>query len=238
MSADAAPLRFHVVHAPKAGNTEAEYEDAFAALPERGRFAVADGASESSFAQRWAELLVQEFVARPWKSGRDEAWLGPLQKKWAGEVDALALPWYAAEKRAQGAYATFLGLVLKPGRWLAIAVGDCCLFHLRGGELQRLFPMQESSEFSNRPALLCSRQTAPLPTIARAGGTWRPGDRFFAMSDALAHWFLYTWEQRERPWEHLAPLVEEGPEFRRWLNEKRDSKAIRNDDVTLLTIDP
>jgi hypothetical protein len=42
----------------KDGNRPDEYEDAFAGNPKVGRFAVADGASESSFAALWAKLLV------------------------------------------------------------------------------------------------------------------------------------------------------------------------------------
>ena len=48
--------------APKSGNTASEYEDAYAVKPEALRFAVADGASETSFARQWAELLVEGFV--------------------------------------------------------------------------------------------------------------------------------------------------------------------------------
>ena len=50
---------------PKAGNTEDEYEDALSPKKTQGklerkfpRFAVADGATESSFSGLWAQLLV------------------------------------------------------------------------------------------------------------------------------------------------------------------------------------
>jgi hypothetical protein len=50
---------------PKAGNSADEYEDAFDySLAER-RFAIADGATESSFAKRWARSLVQGFTDSP-----------------------------------------------------------------------------------------------------------------------------------------------------------------------------
>src|SRR5436309_5977268 len=51
--------------APKAGNAAHEYEDAFALEAAALRFAVADGASETSFARQWAELLVDRFVHEP-----------------------------------------------------------------------------------------------------------------------------------------------------------------------------
>ena len=42
--AHSCPLPWRVLSAPKRGHTDAEYEDAWAANPRTGRFAVADGA--------------------------------------------------------------------------------------------------------------------------------------------------------------------------------------------------
>ena len=47
---------------PKRGHSADEFEDAFAFDPAAGRYAVADGASESSFAGLWARLLVEGFI--------------------------------------------------------------------------------------------------------------------------------------------------------------------------------
>ena len=94
-----------------AATRRTEYEDAFAGDAERGRFAVADGASESSFAATWAKLLAEGFVAaaegKPW---HELDWLTPRRQQWVAEVDGLPLPWYAEDKREQGAYATLLGV--------------------------------------------------------------------------------------------------------------------------------
>src|SRR4051812_41117456 len=106
------PIPWRAFHVAKHGNSHDEYEDAFAADAETGRFAIADGASESSFAGLWARLLVQGFVHPVLTDGPPD-WLAPLRKRWAKEVDALELPWYAEEKREQGAHATFLGVLLK-----------------------------------------------------------------------------------------------------------------------------
>ena len=50
---------------PKAGNTAEEYEDAFDYSIAERRFAIADGATETSFSRRWARSLVQAFTASP-----------------------------------------------------------------------------------------------------------------------------------------------------------------------------
>lgn len=98
---------------PRKGNSPAEYEDAASAADAAGRYAVADGASESCFARSWAELLVEGFVDQG--SGRADGWseiIPGLQRRWDADVGRRELPWYAQRGVQQGAFATFLGLVL------------------------------------------------------------------------------------------------------------------------------
>lgn len=99
---------------PKLGNTEDEYEDASAFSASAGRFAISDGATESSFADRWARSLVQHFTEDPPPSpdaGPALAqWLVPLQQAWQSGIPWATLPWYAEEKARDGAFASFLGL--------------------------------------------------------------------------------------------------------------------------------
>src|SRR5947209_19228121 len=106
--ADLSP-RWWVLFVPKHGNAEDEYEDAWAADPGRGRFAVADGASETSFAGRWAQLLTEAVLAAP-RPPELARWLPRARRRWSSEVMGLELPWYAEMKREQGAFATLLGV--------------------------------------------------------------------------------------------------------------------------------
>src|SRR5580693_7202489 len=93
------PIDFwEAIWLPKRGNQAEEYEDAFAGDGETGRFAVADGASETSFAASWARLLVTGYVRTMPESNPGESWLRELQEQWAAEVDAKPLPWYAEIK--------------------------------------------------------------------------------------------------------------------------------------------
>ena len=243
------PLRWQALQLWKQGNAAADYEDAGAGDVPNGRFAIADGASEASFAAIWARLLVESFIAAPGKPWRSLDWVGPLRRQWAAQVDGLALPWYAEEKRELGAFATFLGLVFRRsavephGYWRALAVGDCCLFHTCGGRLVQAFPLTRSADFGNRPRLLRSRPQGPDELDARreqAHGRWKPGDRFLLMTDALAQWFLLRTEQGEDPLAEIRGLLEEtAPEaaFAEWVREQRDQSLLRNDDVTLIVID-
>src|SRR6266536_5305824 len=128
MPTDALHLGWHAFHLAKRGHAAEEYEDALAVDPASGRFAVADGASESSFAAPWARLLAEGFVTASGNPWRGLDWLVAPRQRWADAVHALALPWYAEIKRDQGAFATLLGLAFRPprrgrsGTWRALAV--------------------------------------------------------------------------------------------------------------------
>ncbi len=227
------PISCRVLHQPKHGHSADEYEDAFAADPQAGRFAVADGASESSFAGLWARLLVEGFVqAAP-------NWLEAVRRTWAARVDGASLPWYAEAKRADGAFATLLGLVVTQGRWHGLAVGDSCLFQVRQDRLIEAFPLGRSAEFGNRPRLIGSRSAggAGQDVHAERQGTWQPGDQLLLMTDALAQWFLRRHEAGQRPWQEFVRFTADAEAaFAAWIESRRADDGLRNDDVTLVLI--
>lgn len=240
-------IRWQGFRLPKRGHSEEEYEDAYAARG--GRFAVADGASESSFAALWARLLVEGFVQRTRAKISWGDWLTPLRQRWASKVDGLELPWYAEAKREEGAFAAFLGLKFRrsreggtQGHWRARAIGDSCLFHVREDCLVQAFPLTRSQDFDNRPDLLGSRpvgKPAPRPRLKQCQGEWRAGDCFFLATDALAEWFLRQHEAGLKPWQVWEPWLhglEVAAAFAEWVEGLRSSEALRNDDVTLLGI--
>ncbi len=231
---------------PKQGNTLDEYEDAFAGAPDKGLFAIADGATESSFAGSWARRLVKAFIhpcsekAFTWAT-----WLPPLQEQWAAEMGTRVLPWYAETKLAQGAFATFLGLAIEGaltgGKWHAVAVGDSCLFQVRNGCLLKSFPCTRSDEIGSMPWLVGSRsppEEVELKKGARAEGDWLAGDSLWLMTDALAQWFLERVEAGEMPWAVAkGPLADPtGACFTAWIEDLRNGGALRNDDVTLAVV--
>jgi hypothetical protein len=236
---------------PRGGHAPEEYEDAGAGDRARGRFAVADGASESTFAGRWAQLLVEGFTSSPLPQPQPLVeWIAPLQVQWLSEAETTELSWYAEAKVREGAFATFLGLMVERTGvlfwrrtvWWARAVGDSCLFHVRAGELLRSFPVINAAEFGNSPWLVGSRPEA-LQSIRQqessAEGDAAVGDVFWLMTDALAQWFLRQVECGGRPWESLEPLLanpEDDGSFSTWIAGLRDRQEIRNDDVTLLAV--
>jgi hypothetical protein len=243
MSSDSSTIRFQAFCVPKQGYSAAEYEDASAANVALGRFAIADGATESAFAALWARLLVDEFVAAEVPDPSTWAnWLPALQTRWEIEVGQQPLPWYGEIQWQQGAFATFLGVIVQPPRWQVLAVGDSCLFHVRDGHLRNAFPLVHAADFSDSPWLVGSRGFSPVMMALREGrteGELGPGDRLWLMTDALAKWFLQMVEAGKQPWEMLEPFLQSPAtheQFCTWIAALRDGRQLRNDDVTMLAV--
>jgi hypothetical protein len=241
-------MRSRAFWLPRRGNTIAEYEDAFAVDEATGRFAVADGATESCFSGAWARLLVDGFVngaecdAAHWPSS-----LPSLQEQWKVHVQQRVIPWYAEPSVAQGAFATFLGTVLIDSseiacQWHTVAVGDTCVLHTRSSALLRAFPVSRSQEFGNAPTLVGSRM--PSEVVRKRHTLWtegngQPGDCLWTMTDALAQWCLVEHEMGRNPWaelDWLLTLPDANERFASWIEGLRDAGRLRNDDVTLLVI--
>jgi hypothetical protein len=233
---------------PKEGNTAEEYEDAAAPLEpfdsdvQVFKCAVADGATETSFARLWAQLLVKGYV-----EGSDPA---VLQGEWQQSLTGKTLPWYAEQKAESGAFAALVGLTLrggdadKGGTWTAEAIGDSCLIQVRDGRILAAFPLNESEQFNSTPVLYSSN---PKENDVAEGayqlleGTWLPKDRFYLMSDAIARW---TFKRQEEHGDALGFLqgiksqneLDQFAATERHLLDADSRPYLRNDDVTLMRI--
>ncbi len=243
---------------PKDGSAPEEHEDAaWPASDVRAglggkplRCAVADGATEASFARQWAALLVEAY-------GRDAVGdamppLDDLQQRWRDAVDPLVrgAPWYVVEKARQGAFATLSGVTLEwtqpdAGVWRALAVGDSCLFHVAGGELLASFPLRDAGQFGSRPDLISSNPLANrrLAEALRVdSGVWQAPCAFYLMTDALAAWFLGCPESRPERIRLVGSLPDQAA-FARMVAAARQTvdaggePLLKNDDVTLLRIE-
>jgi hypothetical protein len=235
-------LRCRVYWAQKAGNAEGEYEDAFWPLRDvdarlRGfRCSVSDGATESSYSGPWARMLVRAYCRRLLDTRRRERALKDLGAVWRQDVSAGPLPWYAEQKLEQGAFSSLLGVQFgEAGGWRATAVGDTCLFHVRGSDVVSAFPVNRSADFTNSPALISSvwRHNQGLEEHIRfTCGEWRRGDMFLLMTDAVACWYLCCVEGGCMP-----DIPRRRTSFRPWLAGLRSSGAVRNDDTTVMRVE-
>jgi hypothetical protein len=255
---------------PKIGASDADYEDAYWHGPGPGgdddphclRVIIADGASESLLAGRWARHLTAAFGRSPENIGTETGFIAAYQRAAAGWEAQLAryvqeradrnspIQWYEEPGLARGAHSTLLAAEFRRSPdgeatyWAAAALGDSCLFQVRGGELRDAVPMYDSAGFSNQPALLSSSGTTAEVLgrhLSVKTGDLRPGDTCYLATDALSAWFLRmaeTGESWNEPWRPLQLLDESNQdEFRELIGKLRDDGAIRDDDTTLVRVD-
>lgn len=241
----------------KLGNEQADYEDAFApkidgTIEQAGfSLAIADGATESSFASDWAKILTRAFVKEPFTSIETlQARAESLSQRWHSFVNRRPLPWFAEEKVRLGAFATLLGVTLasnssdsnQSGDWSAIAVGDSCIFQIRNDDLVCSFPVSSAAEFGSSPTLLStnlSRNSQLWEQVKCHTSNWSAGDLLMLTTDALACWFLAQHENNEKPWNILLGFTEDSSpsnSFQAWVDNARRSSHLKNDDITLLIL--
>jgi hypothetical protein len=241
------PFSVEAFSCQKAGNVRTEYEDAWAIRgsdsPTRCRVAVADGATESSFSAFWAALLVECFVRGRYHGLEFFSRLAAIRRLWRRKIRKRPLPWYAAEKAGRGAYAAFVGISLNAVNrgWRAVAIGDCCLFHVKGTPpnltLATAFPLSRSEEFGSSPFLVGSSEKAdddPIPHVRVIEGVLQDNETLFFASDALAAWLLRRVERGEPAWEWAKGIATK-EDFETLVAQARED-GTRNDDMTLVRL--
>lgn len=254
---------------PKRGSSPQEYEDAVWVGPNGDgsgelkapslTMAIADGASESLLAGRWARRLVEVFGTNKPTRTRP-AFAAAYRTAVSGWDDEVAeyvkgreerghpIQWYEEPGLAKGAHATILAAEFRDGHrgrvpvWSASALGDSCLFQVRDELLYASFPMSDAQSFTYQPSLLGSRgvdESVLRRHVKVTTRDWERGDSFYLMTDALAAWFLRLNESGSRPWEPLRDMdtVDAELDFEDWVEERRDREQINNDDTTLIRID-
>ena len=249
----------------KYGNRPDENEDAVLCYPSdvgynqsKGIYcAMTDGATQSSFSQQWASLLVKLLVnkVKRYVPNKDTLLIVTLtaQSEWEKNIKKTDLPWHAQEKIKNGAFSTLLWLSIKKNKKnrkiKVIAVGDSNLIIVRDNKKLVAYPIENSQDFGNTPTLLCSRTNRNSQINDRVFDKvtlweqdWHPGDHFLLATDALAQYMLRQFEKGENPSMFIAQLAKEGnldkqqKEFENWIESLRKEKTIRNDDTTLVSI--
>ncbi|MCL4342850.1 MAG: hypothetical protein M1267_03225 [Candidatus Thermoplasmatota archaeon] len=229
---------------PKVGNRPNENEDSFAFSEDRGIFAVSDGASDSSFAGQWARALTATFseIGGVHESGDFITLVKRSREIWKKSVDWGSLPWFVKNKVTGGAYATFLGVHVNTSlyEFTVTFVGDSCLFHLDESGYT-VYPNMKPEDFKFNPKLIWSgygypslEKVSPIKTEASiARRKWKNGDSFILATDAMSKWLL-----EDDPMEKIASVIEGFDTFGEKVDQLRKEKIMRNDDVTVMLLNP
>jgi hypothetical protein len=223
------------------------------------RYAIADGASTAYLSGLWATVLVDGFGSYDDDITSanfldliqtliiNENWnprLADYIKK--REHEGKPLSWYDEMALQNGAASTLLEVSFSldekkiKENFCTIAIGDSCLFQVRNNDLITKFPLNSSADFDNSPLLISSdpkRNVHLQEKIAvLENQNMVIGDKFFLMTDALASWFFQEYEKGDKPWEIIGENAIDNSSFTNWIEQLRENKIMRNDDVTLMVL--
>lgn len=244
-------LRFRSFATAKHGNRLADCEDSVSVSEHRGRFAVADGASQSWAARDWARLLTKRWIETPPTVAEgsgpldDDAvasWLREAQVAF-GELDqggGAAIPAYLRAHRTNRegvAHATLLAAMIDRAPTPAqvsvlrmVGVGDSCGFVIRDQALIASVPAEvHDLVFDSTPSLVMSCGPLPQP-LQTAEVAMQPGDRCYLATDALAEVLRDAYVAGQPLWDRLDSLT--GPSFLDLVAELR-AAGMENDDVAV-----
>jgi hypothetical protein len=228
-----------------------ENQDALGTDAARGIAAIADGVAAGIFAGQWARILTQAAVAEPPDPGDKDAfaaWLAERREAWNAQIDVSQLAWFQKPKLRDGAFSTLLWVVITPidesdrqpqdpWRLRAFAVGDSCLFHIRGSELLRSFPVEKAEELEADPVVIGSvdLNRDELLEFQSFEALCRPGDWLVLSTDAVADWALRRREAGDLPhWADYWTKTE--ATWQEEVTALRADRQMRYDDATLLLL--
>ena len=245
------PLRSRILQLAKDPERPEECQDAYGLDPARSIAAVADGVSSAIFSRQWAAILARATIADPPDHDDEEAfadWLAQRRQTWTERIDVTGLAWFQKAKLPTGAFSTLLWVHVapreqpEPGQFGAHrlhcrAIGDSCLFHFRGGEFIRSFPVQESSEFEADPIVLGSvdlRRDRLMQFVALDEVCYED-DLLVLCTDAIAEWAMRRVESGSPPdWDAYWEMSE--PQWQEEIADLRQQREMRHDDATLLLL--
>ncbi len=206
------------------------------------RFAIADGASESSFSREWAKILAHSYYRGKFDV-IDMVKGGRLQQVWTWILRNKELSWFAEEKMRRGAFSSLAGITLyeEAGYYFyeIFAIGDSCIFHVRDNELIAAWPISKAEEFNNSPFLISSilsGNSSLYKYVHTDKGSCSVNDEFFLMTDALSCWFLQSINHHLNYEAEELILVKSQHKFRDKINHLRGKAKIRNDDTTMVRL--
>lgn len=229
---------------PKLDHDASECEDAIACDIHTARFAVTDGATEAFHAQQWAKNLAEHWVRNEATLTLEEfrQWVATEGRELHDSWNGLTLSWYSEEKARDGSFAAFVGVELdlksSTPTWKAIALGDTCLLHCRGGALLKSFPLARSESFNSTPILVASNAAlheGTMPSAMVDSGVCENTDVLLLVSDAAASWCLQRFENGDFDADFLTGKDDE--ELRRFFDGERQAGRIRNDDLAIVRIE-
>lgn len=214
---------------PKIKESPSDCQDAVAANPQNGRFAVADGVTRSFFPAEWSKLLVEQFCFDTsdanltlLKTKNWQSWLTPIQDKWSTSIQEkvskktgmASIHLKNSLLSNEPAASTFTGIQIKSNgqgnfEWQGMVIGDSCLFHFKGNKITS-YLMKSSLDFNYDPEYFSSVPPGKNHQPTFVSGTFESGDVILLTTDAMAKWIFNQYERGgttwSKAWESLISL--------------------------------
>jgi len=234
---------------PKDVQNPNAYEDAFYVDADRGMAAICDGVSSSLFSGRWAGIMARAVVDDTPDVNDPQAmetWLKRYRDAWSASIDESSLAWHQKPKLLDGGATTLLWVavtaggandgIARPYQVRTYSIGDCCLFHVRGGQVLQTFPIQDSARFEDHPQVIHSvYKRAETVSFEAIETQCNPGDLLVLCTDAVAAWTMRQLESGSGvDWDAYWRTSAE--DWQRWLIGLREDNQIRYDDSTAVLI--
>lgn len=235
-------------HIPKDGFSEAECEDKIAINPEDSaslRLAVSDGATEGIFSNIWAELLVNSYTENGFQI-LEPSNLKPIHSNFIQKAFQIIanMPetrhWFMYEKLERGTHATLAAVEFFDETIQILTVGDSCVFWHDGEKIGRL-PEISLEDFGSFPNTIChlpkTWQSLEQKVVKKEIQFHNPF-QLALCTDALACWLVKGLRDQNEfsVWGKIFQ-ISDSSSFKQFIEELRESKEIRNDDVSLVLID-
>ena len=220
---------------------------------QRGRFAIADGASQSFYSNIWAEKLVAHFCKDPdINESNWEQWLRPIQKEWFSDINQRVEKarednrptWVTNQNRlkfGECATSTFVGLEFVDNKVKISVVGDSYLFILEEDKLSETYPkLACADDFGDRPEYFASdgKDNSFQPILeSKVLEDTNSQKHFILATDALSEYIFKCHERNEEIFSTLLKFSKM-EDFREFIFDARHSHKIKlkNDDVALVVL--
>jgi hypothetical protein len=230
----------------KKGGSPSEYEDRSEIVFQEDaclRIAVADGTTESLFSDIWADLLVKGYGEQGAALFEDPS-LWSIHKEFIHQTyqQIAEMPearhWAMYGKLERGTHATLAAVEFSAGKSVKMSVvGDSCIFWMSDGKIE-MWPELNVEDFGISPDSISHipetwqnlRQKVRTKEIS-----FEQNCQFVICTDAIACWLVEETQEKNNfsAWHDIIKLPDEVA-FNQLIEELRDSKKIRNDDVTLV----
>jgi Protein phosphatase 2C len=233
----------------KKGGSPSEYEDRSAIVGVKDsclRVAVADGMTEGLFSDVWAELLVNgycDYGVALFEDANLKAMYKEFIHQTCQQINTMpeARHWFMYEKLERGTHTTLAAIDFSTRNTVQMsAVGDSCIFWCNKNTIE-MFPELSTDDFGISPASICHIPDTwhNLHSKIRSDEiALEQGCQFVLCTDAIAHWLVKETREKNNflAWEKIVRFSDVAA-FNLLIEELRESKEIRNDDVTLVIVD-